>query len=65
MTIERELGEYRNKQIHPAVSDLIFWDFRDLTPKEVVEIVRNYKKEKSKICKEKAAPEKGAAFFII
>lgn len=31
---------------HPAPSDLIFWDFRNLTPEEIVEIALNYKEEK-------------------
>ncbi|ENQ3106210.1 bacteriocin immunity protein [Bacillus cereus] len=31
---------------HPAPSDIIFWDFRDLTPEEIVEIALNYKEEK-------------------
>ncbi|SCN42084.1 Uncharacterized protein BC88300_03864 [Bacillus cytotoxicus] len=30
---------------HPAPSDIIFWDFRDLTPEELVEIALNYKEE--------------------
>lgn len=34
---------------HPAPSDLIFWDFRDLTPEEIVEIALNYKEKKSRI----------------
>ncbi|WP_242220622.1 bacteriocin immunity protein [Bacillus cereus group sp. BfR-BA-01380] len=33
---------------HPAPSDLIFWDFRDLTPEEIVEIALNYKEEEEK-----------------
>ncbi|WP_369899896.1 bacteriocin immunity protein [Bacillus manliponensis] len=31
---------------HPAAGDLIFWDFRDLTPEEIVEIAWNYKEKK-------------------
>ncbi|MBU4643126.1 bacteriocin immunity protein [Bacillus toyonensis] len=31
---------------YPAAGDLIFWDSRDLTPEEVVEIAWNYKEEK-------------------
>ncbi|MGE7867122.1 bacteriocin immunity protein [Bacillus paramycoides] len=30
---------------YPAAGDLIFWDARDLTPEEVVEIAWSYKKE--------------------
>ncbi|WP_242221519.1 bacteriocin immunity protein [Bacillus cereus group sp. BfR-BA-01380] len=48
---EEELNEYvyqfNNSGVpHPAPSDLIFWDFRNLTPEEIVEIALNYKEEK-------------------
>ncbi|SFC85331.1 Colicin immunity protein / pyocin immunity protein [Bacillus sp. 491mf] len=33
---------------HPSPSDIIFWDFRDLTPEEIVEIALNYKEEEEK-----------------
>jgi len=48
---EEELNEYVNQfndsgVSHPDPSDIIFWDFRDLTPEEIVEIALNYKEEK-------------------
>ncbi|ENB9402546.1 TPA: bacteriocin immunity protein [Bacillus paranthracis] len=30
---------------YPGAGDLIFWDARELTPEEVVEIAWNYKKD--------------------
>ncbi|MFI8706557.1 hypothetical protein ACIGHG_05615 [Bacillus sp. NPDC077411] len=50
---EEELNEYVNQfndsgvpHPHPTPSDIIFGDFRDLTPEEIVEIALNYKEEK-------------------
>ncbi|WP_090997325.1 bacteriocin immunity protein [Bacillus sp. 491mf] len=48
---EEELNEYvyqfNNSGVpHPSPSDLIFLNFRNLTPKEIVEIALNYREEK-------------------
>lgn len=47
---EKEISEavdtFEANVAYPGAGDLIFWDSRDLTPEEVVEIAWNYKEEK-------------------
>ena len=39
-----EMLDYLEQNVpHPEVSDLIFWDKRELTPEEIIEEAFNYK----------------------
>ncbi|AYV70482.1 bacteriocin immunity protein [Bacillus sp. PK3-056] len=50
MLSDEEVSEYieilEENVLHPAPSDLIFWNDEDLSPEEVVEIALAYKEEK-------------------